>query len=97
MSHWWAGGVLPLPLSRHRIGVGRLLPVLGQLWLTLVSVLAQTLASTDAHYNFFESLISGRDVHSNLAPSDRFRKMFPAQARRCYTLDVASHTQSISA
>ena len=35
--------------------------------------------ASDAHYNFFESLISGRDMHSDTPPSDRFRKMFPAQ------------------
>jgi len=32
---------------------------------------------SDNHYNFFESLISGRDMAH--PPSDRFRKIFPAQ------------------
>ena len=39
----------------------------------------ETCTATEAHYNFFESLISGRDPHGALPPSDRFRKMFPAQ------------------
>ena len=35
---------------------------------------------SDEHYNYFESLISGRDMHDpSSEPSDRFRKMFPAQ------------------
>ena len=40
---------------------------------------------SDNHYNFFESLISGRSLNSNVEdnhveqPSDRFRKIFPAQ------------------
>lgn len=35
---------------------------------------------TDAHYNFFESLISGRDMHDkSLAVPDKFRRLFPAQ------------------
>eukprot|EP00966_Prymnesium_polylepis_P025415 586123-Prymnesium_polylepis.2 len=41
---------------------------------------SETLAATEGHYNFFESLISGRDMNSDVPPSDRFRKMFPAQA-----------------
>jgi uncharacterized iron-regulated protein len=39
----------------------------------------EALGSSEAHYSFFESLISGRDLHGTLPPSDRFRKMFPAQ------------------
>ena len=35
--------------------------------------------ASEGHYNFFESLISGRDMHGPLPPSDRFRAMFPAQ------------------
>jgi len=44
----------------------------------------EQLKGTDAHYNFFEGLLTGRDIHklgNNLSPpTDRFRaKMFPAQ------------------
>ena len=39
----------------------------------------ETCEATEAHYNFFESLISGRDMHSPTPPSDQFRRMFPAQ------------------
>ncbi len=31
------------------------------------------------HYNLFESLISGRNLESQPQPSDKFRKIFPAQ------------------
>jgi len=34
---------------------------------------------SENHYNFFESLISGRDVTTASMPSDRFRRIFPAQ------------------
>lgn len=36
-------------------------------------------AATDAHYSFFESLLTRRSVHGAVPPSERFRKMFPAQ------------------
>ena len=36
-------------------------------------------AATDAHYNFFESLLTKRSVHGPTPPSPRFRKMFAAQ------------------
>lgn len=43
----------------------------------------ETLAGTDAHYNYFESLLTGRNMHmdpNGEAATDRFRaKMFPAQ------------------
>ncbi len=43
----------------------------------------ENLQGTDAHYNFFESLLTGRDLHSDplgKLATDRFRaKMFPAQ------------------
>ena len=34
---------------------------------------------TEEHYNFFESLISGRDVTSDTPPGENFRRIFPAQ------------------
>ena len=35
---------------------------------------------TEAHYSFFESLLTGRDhLDSTSVPSDQFRRMFPAQ------------------
>jgi len=34
---------------------------------------------TSQHYDFFESLISGRDLSSGEEPGDRFEKIFPAQ------------------
>ena len=35
---------------------------------------------SEAHYSFFESLLSGRAYHDTTrAPTDQFRKMFPAQ------------------
>ena len=36
------------------------------------------LEGSEAHYNFFESLISGRDVNSG-TPGENFRRIFPAQ------------------
>ena len=42
----------------------------------------ETLEGTDQHYNFFESLLTGRNIHQDPhgeMVSDRFRKMFPAQ------------------
>ena len=40
----------------------------------------ETLAGTDAHYSFFESLLTGRNLHNRaLPPTDTYRKMFPAQ------------------
>ena len=42
---------------------------------------AESLDATDAHYDFFESLLTGRNRHATppMAPTDKFRKMFPAQ------------------
>lgn len=42
---------------------------------------SESLQGTDAHYNFFEGLITGRNIHDDQLPgTDRFRsKMFPAQ------------------
>ena len=34
---------------------------------------------SEAHYNFFESLISGRDINSDQSPGENFRRIFPAQ------------------
>ena len=34
---------------------------------------------TEEHYNFFESLISGRDVNSDQEIGENFRRIFPAQ------------------
>ena len=34
---------------------------------------------SEAHYNFFESLISGRDLNSDKTVGDNFRRIFPAQ------------------
>ena len=40
----------------------------------------EDLEGTDDHYNMFESMISGRDMHNkDTKPGDQFRKMFPAQ------------------
>jgi len=40
----------------------------------------EKLQGTDAHYNFFEGLLTGRDIHNLETPTERFRaKMFPAQ------------------
>jgi len=36
------------------------------------------MTGSESHYNFFESLISGREM-TQLPPGDRFRKIFPAQ------------------
>lgn len=37
-------------------------------------------AATEAHYAFFESLLTGRSPHDERTPpSDQFRRMFPAQ------------------
>ena len=34
---------------------------------------------SEEHYNYFESLISGRDVNSDAAVGENFRRIFPAQ------------------
>ena len=34
---------------------------------------------SEEHYNFFESLISGRDPNSDQTVGDNFRRIFPAQ------------------
>ena len=40
----------------------------------------EDLEGTADHYNMFESMISGRDMHNkDTPPGDQFRKMFPAQ------------------
>lgn len=39
----------------------------------------ETCAATEAHYGFFESLLTGRPISSDSPPSERFRAMFPAQ------------------
>lgn len=40
----------------------------------------ETCAASEAHYGFFESLLTGRNPHDPMTPpSDRFRAMFPAQ------------------
>jgi ubiquinone/menaquinone biosynthesis C-methylase UbiE/uncharacterized iron-regulated protein len=37
-------------------------------------------AGSEHHYNFFDSLISGRDMHdTSTPPGENFRRMFPAQ------------------
>ena len=39
----------------------------------------EDLVGSDEHYNMFESMISGRDMHNtDTPPTDQFRKMFPA-------------------
>ena len=39
-------------------------------------------AASEEHYDFFESLVSGRDYHNPaLSPSGIARRLFPAQAR----------------
>ena len=35
----------------------------------------ETCDATEAHYGFFESLISQRDLHGSVPPSDAFRRM----------------------
>ena len=41
---------------------------------------AESCAATEAHYSFFESLLSGRAYHDHSRPpADTYRKMFPAQ------------------
>ena len=37
------------------------------------------IAGSEEHYNFFESLISGRDLNSDQPVGDNFRRIFPAQ------------------
>ena len=37
------------------------------------------MVGSEAHYNFFESLISGRDITSGQSPGENFRRIFPAQ------------------
>ena len=37
------------------------------------------MAGSEAHYNFFESLISGRDLNSDQTAGENFRRIFPAQ------------------
>lgn len=40
----------------------------------------EDLEGTADHYNMFESMISGRDMHNkDTPPGDQFRRMFPAQ------------------
>ena len=39
----------------------------------------EKLAGSEDHYNFFDSLISGRDLNSDQEVSERFKKIFPAQ------------------
>ena len=40
----------------------------------------ETLEGSDEHYNMFESMISGRDMHNKeTPPTGQFKKMFPAQ------------------
>jgi len=39
----------------------------------------EKLPGSENHYNFFDSLISGRDINSDQSVSERFRKIFPAQ------------------
>lgn len=40
----------------------------------------ETCTGSDDHYNFFEGMISGRDMHDETTPpGDNFRRMFPAQ------------------
>jgi hypothetical protein len=40
----------------------------------------EDIIGSDEHYNFFESLITGRDMHNKATPpGDNFKKMFPAQ------------------
>lgn len=39
----------------------------------------ETCEGSEDHYNYFESMISGRDMHdASCPPTDNFRKMFPA-------------------
>ena len=41
---------------------------------------SETCMGSEEHYNYFESMISGRNMHDKAAsPTDNFRKMFPAQ------------------
>lgn len=41
---------------------------------------SETLIGSEEHYNYFESLISGRDMHNKATPAtESVRKMFPAQ------------------
>ena len=40
----------------------------------------EMLQGSNEHYNMFESMITGRDMHNKLTtPGDQFMKMFPAQ------------------
>ena len=47
----------------------------------------QSFEGTDFHYNMFESMISGRDMHdSNLKPNDNYKKIFKAQLIKDYAM-----------
>ena len=39
----------------------------------------ETCNGTEAHYDFFESLMTGRDMNSGTQPSNLARRLFPAQ------------------
>ena len=44
------------------------------------------LGGSEAHYNYFESLISGRDINSGQSPGENFRRIFPAQVLKDCTM-----------
>ena len=59
----------------------------------------ETCVASDAHYNFFESLLTGRNMHDpSSPPADTYRSMFPAQiikdaamAHKVASLILSSH------
>jgi len=76
------GGFIPRPYARMimREGLDQTIERASQAGFISAD---EQLRGTDGHYNFFESLLTGRDIHSDphgKLATDRFRaKMFPAQ------------------
>lgn len=51
----------------------------------------QFIPGSEEHYNYFESLITGRNINFDPSPSENFRKIFPAQIfKDCVMASVIS-------
>lgn len=73
------GGFIPRPYARLLMKEGKGAALQAATQAGFISN-KETLDGTDEHYNYFESLLTGRNMYLNDGVLDRFReKMFPAQ------------------
>ena len=74
------GGFIPRTYARNLMKEGEENAIKAAIEKDFVPSSLSTIEGTDFHYDMFESMISGRDMHDpNLKPNDNYRKIFKAQ------------------